>query len=114
METAGIWKDPRTRVLSVMSLSLITVGTVFYHNVEGWRWLDSAYFSVILLTTVGLGDLSPKTDFGKIFTMFYLLAGIGVLVALFQSIVLRATDRRLARRVHEPMSDAADGTEEVS
>lgn len=54
-------------------------GTVFYHLIEGWSWLDSMYFSVITLTTVGYGDLSPETDIGKVFTMFYLLTGIGII-----------------------------------
>lgn len=34
---------------------------------------------MISLTTVGYGDLAPKTDSGKIFTMFYILSGIGII-----------------------------------
>ena len=59
------------------------LGTIFYHWVEGWRWLDSLYFCVITLATVGYGDLTPKTDLGKVFTMIYIFIGIGLLIAVF-------------------------------
>lgn len=38
------------------------------------------------LTTVGYGDLSPTTTGTQIFTIFYILTGIGVLVALLASV----------------------------
>ena len=55
------------------------VGTIVYHYIEGWKWLDALYFSVITLTTVGYGDFSPQTDFGKLFTIIYVLTGIGII-----------------------------------
>ena len=39
------------------TLLTIGVGSVFYHFIENWSWIDSIYFSVITLTTVGYGDL---------------------------------------------------------
>jgi voltage-gated potassium channel len=60
-------------------LLILITGTLFYHNVEGWTWLDSSYFSVITLTTVGYGDFSPQTDLGKVFTMVYIFVGLGIL-----------------------------------
>lgn len=51
--------------------------------VEGWSWIDSLCFSVTIMSTVGLGDFSPATQFGKVFTVFYIFVGVGVFVALF-------------------------------
>jgi voltage-gated potassium channel len=60
-------------------LGLLILGTLFYTRVEGWRPLDSLYFTVVTLTTVGFGDLAPRTDAGKVFTMVYIVVGIGLL-----------------------------------
>ena len=43
---------------------------------EGWNLLDSLYFSVVTLTTIGYGDLSPSTAASKIFTIFYIFVGL--------------------------------------
>ncbi|BFP42120.1 hypothetical protein FGF1_29650 [Flavobacteriaceae bacterium GF1] len=66
--------------LSAMTLFFIFLGTVVYRVFEGWSWLDSFYFSVITLTTVGYGELFPTTAFTKIFTAFYILAGLGLML----------------------------------
>ncbi len=68
--------------LFLITLLLLGIGTVFYALVEHWRILDALYFCVMTLATIGYGDFSPQTDAGKIFTIFYALAGIGVLSAL--------------------------------
>jgi voltage-gated potassium channel len=75
----------------LIGLVVITllVGTVFYHYVESLIWLDAFYFSVVSLTTVGYGDISPQTSFGKLFTVFYLLIGIGLLFSFISLITKR-------------------------
>ncbi len=60
-------------------LGILAIGTWFYARVEGWRALDALYFTITTLTTVGYGDFYPTTDAGKIFTIFYIFVGIGLL-----------------------------------
>ncbi len=57
----------------------LAAGTLVYHLVEKFSWLNAYYFSVVTLATVGYGDFVPQTDFGKIFTTFYIFAGVGIL-----------------------------------
>jgi hypothetical protein len=75
-------RDPTFRLIATLTVSLLLVGTLVFHEVEGWSYLDSYYFSSIALTTVGFGDFAPKTSAGKLLTVFYIFAGIGLLVAL--------------------------------
>jgi len=65
--------------LSSLVILVLLSGTVFYHHLEGWSWLDSLYFCVITLTTIGFGDLYPTTPLSKLFTIFYVLIGIGII-----------------------------------
>lgn len=82
-----IMTDRRTRLLLIWASMLLLLGTIIYHYAEGWSWIDALYFSVISLTTVGYGDLSPSTTFTKLFTIFYVLNGVGVLVGFLDAIV---------------------------
>jgi voltage-gated potassium channel Kch len=92
------WTDPEFRAIALMTAALLAVGTVFYANVEGWSALDALYFSVITLATVGYGDLVPRTAAGKIFTMAYLMLGIGLVVAFADRLVRGQPFRGATRR----------------
>ncbi|GAA6159846.1 potassium channel family protein [Ruegeria sp. R8_1] len=66
--------------LLAFTAGMILWASVFYRYVESWSWLDSIYFSVVTISTVGYGDFSPETAAGKIFTMFYIIVGLGIFV----------------------------------
>lgn len=84
--------------LVMVAIGIVGIGTVFYHIVEKLKYLDSLYFSVITLTTIGYGDIVPKTNAGKIFTIFYVLIGISILAGIANFIVKRAVVKRMEER----------------
>jgi len=79
-------KDSEYRDLLFTTLITIAGGTVVYHFIEGWTWIDCVYFSVITLSTIGYGDFSPQTDGGKLFTIFYIIIGIGIILSFINAI----------------------------
>lgn len=100
----GSLGDPQVRPYLVAATSLIAVGTVFYSLVEGWDPFDAAYFCVTSLATVGYGDLSPVTRLGRLFTMVYIIAGLGVLSAFIAAITRVSVEQmELRRQNHVPL-----------
>jgi hypothetical protein len=59
---------------------IIGIGTIAYQRIEGWSMIDSAYFSTTTLATIGFGDVAPKTDAGKVFTICYIIGGVSVML----------------------------------
>jgi voltage-gated potassium channel len=83
---AAVWRDPETKALPVVAGALVLTGSLFYWRFEDWSYIESLYFCVVTLTTVGYGDLSPTTTETQIFTIVYILTGFGVLVALLTAV----------------------------
>lgn len=82
----AVWRDPETKALPVAAGALVLTGTLFYWRFEDWTIIQALYFSVVTLTTVGFGDFSPTTAGTQIFTIIYILTGLGILVALLSSV----------------------------
>lgn len=87
-------KDKEYRELLLTTFLVLTGGTIAYHYLEAWSWVDSIYFSVVTLTTVGFGDFAPQTDEGKIFTIFYIIIGIGIILSFIHTLYEHYRDMR--------------------
>lgn len=89
---------PRVWPLVFLAGAVIGVGTVFYHFTEDLTFIDALYFSTITLTTIGYGDIVPTTDLGKIFTVFYVLIGIGLIAGIANYVLRHALVERWEQR----------------
>lgn len=78
--------NKQTRPIFIYAGIVIVIGAALYHWLEGWNWLDSVYFVVITLTTIGYGDLHPTTAATKLLTIFYSINGIIIVLMLFDVI----------------------------
>jgi uncharacterized protein YneF (UPF0154 family) len=101
--------------LTVIFLIIIFLGAYIYQQVEDWRYLDSVYFVVVTVTTVGYGDLVPKTDLGKIITIIFPLIGM-VLAFYFVSMIGRFLLRQQfrARLVKDGRITGTRGVKRIS
>lgn len=93
-----VLRDPESRPFLVWAGSMLLIGVFVYRWLEGWSFIDALYFCVITLATVGFGDLTPTTPEAKLFTIFYVINGVGILLSLFDRIrMVRAQNGVLDR-----------------
>lgn len=63
----------------VLVVTIVFIGVMGYHLIEGWSFFDSLYMTVITLATIGYGETHPLTTKGRVFTMFLIFSGIGII-----------------------------------
>jgi voltage-gated potassium channel len=93
-----VWAEPGGRLLIVSVLVILATGTTFYTLVEDWTVIEALYFTVITLTTIGYGDLHPTTEFSRLFTIFFVLAGVSTLLGFLNFILGRTVKDQVERR----------------
>lgn len=90
-------------------LSYLLLGTLVFVRTEGWSLRDALYFCVTVLTTVGYGDLAPKTAIAKAFCCAYVICGVSMVSASL-GVVLG----RMQAKVQTTQLFAAAGDRHVS
>jgi voltage-gated potassium channel len=92
------WSDPGFRALLILLVSLLALGTVFYDRTEGWGLINSLYFCVVAISTVGFGDYTPQTTLGKLFTIMFLFCGVGLFVSIVGTVAVNLASVKLETR----------------
>jgi len=96
-------RKPFLATLYIFAVAILLNSTLLYFAESGVQpekfgsIPDSIYWSVITLTTVGYGDVTPQTSLGKVIAVFTALTGICV-VALLSGIVATAFSRQINQR----------------
>ncbi len=70
----------RTKLIISLVLFIIVLssGTAGYYFIEGWKVFDSLYMTVITLSTVGFHEVEPLSRAGKAFTIGLIFFSLGV------------------------------------
>ncbi|MDA9471945.1 potassium channel family protein [Enterococcus sp. 5H] len=76
------------------STCIVFVGSGFFSIVESISYEDSIWWSIVTMTTVGYGDIVPKTGWGKIIASITMLFGIGFIGMLTSTITNYFKDRK--------------------
>ena len=77
----------RVRVVLLAVFGAILLGTIVFHLLEGWSILDSLYVTIQTVTTVGFGDLTPRTPAGRAFAMVFMMVSVGIVLYALTSTV---------------------------
>jgi len=80
-------------------VSLILVGTLGFHFIEGWEIIDCLYMTISTIATVGFKEARPLSEAGKIFTMGLILSSLGSLAYVGISIARIVFDGELANYI---------------
>jgi len=63
--------------LVLLSLLVISFGTLGYMLIEKWSFIEALYMTLITITTVGFGEIHPLSAPGRIFTSLLIITGVG-------------------------------------
>ncbi|HEU4571590.1 MAG TPA: potassium channel family protein [Candidatus Limnocylindrales bacterium] len=105
----AVARDPEGKVLLASAVATIAIGTVAYMRIEGWSPVDALYFCVVTLATVGYGDIHPTTEVGRLFTVAYILSGVGILAGFVSELTKQ---RRSAIESRPPSTGSGRRPEE--
>ncbi|AEF96687.1 potassium channel family protein [Methanotorris igneus] len=78
--------------LNKIKLGMVTIGALIlfasigFMFLEGWDFFTALYVSIVTISTVGYGDYTPTTHWGKALVMVYIVTGVGAVAYTFGSI----------------------------
>jgi len=113
----GVREDPEFRALVVAMVGILGASTLFYWQAEGWSLVDSLYFCVITMATIGYGDLAPTSPSSKLFTVGFVILGVGLFATFVGKIVALMVKQRGAwHHRHHPVTNPppSKGEKDVS
>lgn len=93
--------NPRIFRSAALLAAIFAIGTVGYMAIEGAGAWDAFYMTAITLTTVGYREVFPLSRGGEAFTVFILVAGLGLILLVATSIGRAVVEGELQALVGE-------------
>mmetsp|Transcript_4280 Transcript_4280/g.8536 ORF Transcript_4280/g.8536 Transcript_4280/m.8536 type:complete len:313 (-) Transcript_4280:102-1040(-) len=83
----------------LLVVGYFVVAICFFGVQEGWTPTDSFYFAVMVLTTIGYGDMAPATSLGKFVTCLFALSAVALIMSTVEELISLASDHRLVQTI---------------
>jgi voltage-gated potassium channel len=93
---------------------IVGVGLLWYTLVEQWSLIDEAYMVVVTITTVGYDEVRPLSAEGRVFNLFFMVAGVGVVLYILTAVVRSFIEEQFIsnflrrRRMEGKLAEIAD------
>lgn len=75
-KASDFWGKHKLQVLGVIIFGFVVIGSLVMVYVEGQDGASAFEWNFVTLSTVGYGDVTPQTDGGKLFVIFYIIFGV--------------------------------------
>lgn len=102
------------KVLIGIFITILIFWAAFFLFSPSYGWVDDFYFDIVTLTTVGYGDVTPKTYNEKILAIILILIGVFVFSAITALMSSFLTDRILDDDEEDRVSEIQETIEEKS
>ena len=84
-----------------LALAIIfLVGSTGYVVIEGWSLFDAVYMTVLTMTTVGYEEVRPLSPLGRVFNLFIMLGGVGLMLYILTVTVQTGGRGRGTQSIH--------------
>ncbi|GMA67119.1 hypothetical protein GCM10025884_07460 [Leuconostoc gelidum subsp. gelidum] len=80
--------------LVIMTIILIVIGAEIYSVAESVDYMNSLWWAIATMTTVGYGDISPHTEVGRFVAVILMVLGIGLIGSVTSTITAFFVDEK--------------------
>lgn len=77
---------------ALLLLGVVCIGIAGYMLIEGYRFFDAFYMTIITIGTVGFMEVQPLSDPGRLFTAFLIITGFGTFAYAITSVTSYVID----------------------
>src|SRR4051812_44125608 len=71
------------KITFVALVTLILIGMMGFHFIEGWSWFDGFYMVLTTISTIGYGEVHPLSHAGRLFNAFVIVTGVALVLLFF-------------------------------
>lgn len=83
--------------LTLLLAGVLLTGTLGFMIIEGVPAIDAVYMAAISVTTVGFREVFPLSTAGRLFTIGFILTGLGIVFYIAQTLVEDTMEGRIRK-----------------